>query len=636
MKHFLSLLLAPFIALFPLIPVNADSVLSSQSDGHATLETPANFIIDSLQYAELDHSPGFHHFIIETKGIIRSTQFNDGRRSWGMVIIDTDSDGYADFRIETTLVDLVGRYGSPANIYAVEGSVWNEIPGCTAQFYSDIDREASYVGFRVAWDCMKLPSDFAFDARLGYENRDSYGDRALQSGKLEATHSFNPSQQPSIAVEAPTASELVSSAVSSPSSAPDDLDGLVAEVAKSVVTVFCGDAKASGWSADVKLTPAQVSAGLNSFVVANYSVVEKCVDSGLVTIELIDGSLHKAFMVSADEENDLIGLATAAEVPGLKWRGQTPSHWWWAGSLIAPRGQSGYLHTGLINLLFHKTGLVATNPWPETNAPGGPVFDRDGRVIATVSKQLLDTQSLGFAKASPLLCIGVISCSSYPVWSAKPSVDANDEESNDLEEAAREETVLVQRAGSQVFVTSSALEASFEIYENDQFLDDFHFDGGKQAHIVEQRVTGEISLKKWVGGVPSWVKFEPTRSLLWYQNVNLGAPSETVLGSSAEEKVRNLVNHRFFDSGTWKPRDSKVTKFICTGIYREGATFGEKLSARKKAKLACATAMASDIDSESEVSFYYQTKPTMAQSYEGKVLVTVKGIQPFVASRLDN
>lgn len=203
------------------------------------------------------------------------------------------------------------------------------------------------------------------------------------------------------------------------------------------------------------------------------------------------------------------------------------------------------------------------------------------------------------------------------------------------ENIQNDERLLVQRAGSQVFVTSAELQGNFEIYEDGVLIDSFAFDGANQAHIVEQRVTGAIKIRKLEKGVASPVGYEMTKTLLWYQNVNLGSYSEANLGSSAQEKVSNLVNHRYLNSGTWKQRDSEVTKFICTGIYREGASSGEKLSARKKAKLACESAKDFDSDPNSQVSFFYQTKPTKAASYVGKVLVTVKGIEPFVASRIN-
>jgi hypothetical protein len=195
--------------------------------------------------------------------------------------------------------------------------------------------------------------------------------------------------------------------------------------------------------------------------------------------------------------------------------------------------------------------------------------------------------------------------------------------------------LLVQLAGSQVFVTSETLQGTFEIYEDGEFVDRFVFDGVIQAYIVEQRLTGAIQIRQVVNGSASRVNYELTKTLLWFQNVNLGSFSETSLGSSARDKVSNLVNHRFLDSGTWKQRDSEVTKFICTGIYREGGSAAEKLSARKKAKLACESAKVLDSDPNSKVSFIYQTKTTKAASYVGKVLVTVKGIEPFVASRIN-
>ena len=195
--------------------------------------------------------------------------------------------------------------------------------------------------------------------------------------------------------------------------------------------------------------------------------------------------------------------------------------------------------------------------------------------------------------------------------------------------------LLVQRAGSQVFVTSEVSEGTFQIFEDDELVDTFVFDGNNQAHIVEQRLTGSIEIRRLEGGTSTPIDYETTRTLLWFQNVNLGLFSETNLGSSAREKVSNLVNHRYLESGNWKQRDSEVTKFICTGIYREGGSAAEKLSARKKAKLACESAKSLDNDPNSQVSFFYQTKPTKAASYVGKVLVTVKGIEPFVASRIN-
>lgn len=194
--------------------------------------------------------------------------------------------------------------------------------------------------------------------------------------------------------------------------------------------------------------------------------------------------------------------------------------------------------------------------------------------------------------------------------------------------------MLLQRAGSQVFLTSDEMSGSFHVLEDGQVVDQFEFGPAVRAHIVEKRLTGEIKVQKLVNGKALDVPYKDTKGLLWFENVNLGSFSETRLSDAAWLKVSYLAEHKFLYSGVWLERDSRVTKFICTGIYREGASAAEKLAARKRAKLACDLGEKQEIPNKGNISFFYQTKPTKAPSYVGKVLVTVKGIEPFVASRL--
>lgn len=634
--------LLAFVATILLTVVNvqqavADTFNSSSYDSYTSNGTPANFDIDYIQYAEFSNSPDFHYFAIFAKGVITPTQFNDGLDSWAMVEIDADLDGVADFRIETTSADLVDRYGSPALISAIEGDNLIDVPGCSPQFYGNVLGAKKFVTFTLPWDCMKLPTNFAFRGYMEYmDDVGLYWDYMPDYSFFQASHSFDNVPQVSVSKDAPTATNVGNGVVSSPSQAPAQLERLSPEVLESVVTIFCPGSIGSGWSAEVELSSAHKNAGYKSFIVTNHHVVENCINSGLVTLELNDGSSHRGFVISWDEANDLAGIVTAATIPGLTWRGQTPSQGWWVGVLGAPRGFSGYLTTGLISIVVPQTGELGTTSPVNPGNSGGPVFDREGRVIATVSWKLLDAEGLAFAKTSPLLCLNIIICpSSLPVWSSSPSGSSTEASDDDLSGEVVEGGMLVQRAGSQVFVTSADLQGSFEIYEDGVLVDSFTFDGVNQAHIVEQRLTGAIQIRQINNGVASLVAYDFTKTLLWYQNINLGSFSETNLGSSARDKVSNLVNHRYLDSGNWKQRDSEVTKFICTGIYREGGSAAEKLSARKKAKLACESARALDDDPNSQVSFFYQTKTTKAASYVGKVLVTVKGIEPFVASRIN-
>lgn len=194
--------------------------------------------------------------------------------------------------------------------------------------------------------------------------------------------------------------------------------------------------------------------------------------------------------------------------------------------------------------------------------------------------------------------------------------------------------MLLQRAGSQVFLTSEDMSGTFQVLEDGVFVDEFVFNETVKAHIVEKRLTGRLEVKKLVNDKALDVSFRDTKGLLWFENINLGSFSETRLSDSAWLKVSYLAEHKFLYSGVWLERESRVTKFICTGIYREGASSAEKLSARKRAKLACETGKNQEKSTNDKISFFYQTKPTKASSYVGKVLVTVKGIEPFVSSRL--
>ena len=61
-------------------------------------------------------------------------------------------------------------------------------------------------------------------------------------------------------------------------------------------------------------------------------------------------------------------------------------------------------------------------------------------------------------------------------------------------------------------------------------------------------------------------------------------------------------------------------KFICTGIRYFEQAMSVNITVRKRAKAACDYAK----ELNPELSTWYQTKPTRARSYAGKVLMTIK------------
>lgn len=67
--------------------------------------------------------------------------------------------------------------------------------------------------------------------------------------------------------------------------------------------------------------------------------------------------------------------------------------------------------------------------------------------------------------------------------------------------------------------------------------------------------------------------------------------------------------------------DSTATKFICTGIRLEGASHYQNVQVRKRAKAACDYAKTL----KPSLSTWYQSKPTKARAFSGKVLLGLRG-----------
>jgi len=406
------------------VPSAAADLYTSPRDSYTPPGTPAHFDIDQISYTEFSSNPEMHYFAIFPKGPIQAKQFNDGQGSWAYVSIDSNLDGVADFRIQTTRETLVENYGSPAKVARWQGADWVEMSGCSALFYGDIDGQSEYVAFTAPYSCFSLPETFAFDAYMDYIGGDNlyfdyYPDNEGQFFTVK--HSFGKVPAVSIPRDKPRTIGKLASKVASPSQAPSALEKLSPKVVESVVTIFCGQGVGSGWSPEIDLALSHKSAGYQSFIVTNHHVIEDCIGSGTVTLELSDGKSQIGRVVSWDEANDLAGIVTTVKIPGLQWRGEIPKQGWWVGVLGAPRGLSGYLTTGLISIVSADSATIGTTAPVNPGNSGGPIFDKTGRVLGTVSWKVLESEGLGFAKSNPLLCLNIIDCSAdSTVWTANP------------------------------------------------------------------------------------------------------------------------------------------------------------------------------------------------------------------------
>ena len=212
------------------------------------------------------------------------------------------------------------------------------------------------------------------------------------------------------------------SALPNPADAPSDLSALSREISKSVVTVYCENGLGSGWSAEVELTDSMLDAGIESYLITNFHVIEECTDGREVKIQLSDGSVVSGQVVSWNQEGDLAGIVTTEEIPGLKWIGPAPQQGWWVGVIGSPEGQPGILTTGIASSEPSNYEGFMSAPINPGNS-GGPVFDNMGRVIgvaseiAIISSRNELSQGFNIYMGVPLLCGSVVDCSASDVWS---------------------------------------------------------------------------------------------------------------------------------------------------------------------------------------------------------------------------
>ena len=585
--------------------------------------------IDYFEVFEDTDFPGELNVAVFYKGNVARAQWM-GSDNYAMVYLDVDLDGVEDYYIPTSASFYPDdRNSTPTGLFRADN--YQEVVGCGPETWvsgGSSSTSDNWVGFSFIKDCIPMGTEVGIQIVSTYFDYFDYTDfYTFETGanQVLAPQFGRPSAKQLSAFKTPT-----------PAKEPDDLVALSPKLMDSIVMVTCSNGFGSGWAADVSLSATHQNAGFRTVIITNNHVVENCLRSGQVQVKDKSGNIYPGTIFANDATSDLAGVFITAALPKLKWQGEKPAQGWWVGVLGSPLGIEGYLSTGIVGLVDSSDQLGVTAAIRPGNS-GGPVFDRQGRVIGVATAYISDTPNINIAGGVSLLCNKIITCpGASSVWStslqASPSQKASDSElSGEIVEGG----MLVQRAGSQVFVTSADLQGSFELYEDGQLVSTFTFNGISQAHIVEQRITGVIQIRKIESGSASLVSYEMTKTLLWFQNINLGAFSATSLGTGARDKVSNLVSHKYLEDGVWMQRDSEVTKFICTGIYREGASAAEKLAARKKAKLACDTAAKLDTDANSQVSFFYQTKPTKAASYVGKVLVTVKGIKSFVSSRIN-
>jgi hypothetical protein len=420
-KRWLAAAAAALLSVVTLVTPAAAAIQNYQqspADTFTRAGTPANFNADTVSYAEFTEAPEFHYFYIDFSGPVQANQFDDGRGSWAMVMIDVNNDDKEDFRVETGLETLEGNYGSPAYIHDVNRN--REVSGCSAVFFSNLKDKVDWVGFKVPYNCLKLPRTFGIQGYADYIEDDNQAfDFVPESGFFKVTHKLAPSSTVR-GLELPSVAPEALYTVSAPGAAPVDLVALSPKVLKSVVTVFCEQGLGTGWAANVAIPASVAQQGMKTFLVTNHHVVEDCLAAGEVTLTDEAGNSAVGYIASADEAKDLAGIYTKMTLPTLSFRGERPAQGWWVGVLGSPRGLDGYLTTGIVAKVVADGSEFGVSASLNPGNSGGPIFDREGRVLGIATYKISESEGLGFARSATLLCTSIVKCdNANPIWSTQ-------------------------------------------------------------------------------------------------------------------------------------------------------------------------------------------------------------------------
>ena len=362
------------------------------------------------------------YFYITFKELPQVDMFNDGLGSRSGVLLDYDLDGNYDMLLELQDLTLKTDLSSVTkNAYDLRTRTWTS---CPVRIFTNLNEGSKWIGFKVSRICIGLPNTFDMTGFASYKssiNDDSFDlapwpmMRVNLLGSSSSGSGSTGNASSGLTFVLPENIANSSKSTNNFSEPPKDLTKLSEELLPSVVTVRCAEGAGTGWSAEVKLSTALVSAGFNSLIVTNHHVIEKCLSSKNVILVLSNGTSVAGNVVSWNSSNDVAGVATRTQIPTLQWIGGPPQQGWWIGVLGSPLGKANVLTTGIvssINSLARTFTLTAPiNP----GNSGGPVFDSTGRVLGlATSKNLLSSgvlsEGFGNAHGVPLLCSTIISC----------------------------------------------------------------------------------------------------------------------------------------------------------------------------------------------------------------------------------
>lgn len=454
---------------------------SSPRDTSNSRVVTSAYDIVSVDFAMSRAEPEFYFFWLEFAEPVKADLFSDNS-SWAGILIDANNDGKIDYSVETSFTrSYSGNLYQDGRFLDRRTSSLTSIPACNPQTWTNLDKSVNWIGFRFKKNCVTLNSTFSVQGYSDRNSRDNAdydyapenlwaitpGVSTSSSSSSSSTTSSSNLQRSDLA-EFAVGSSLVT--ISSPANPPKDLVALTPKVSPSVVTVLCTDGSGTGWSIDAKLTASMTSSGYRSLVITNHHVVEDCISSKQLTLVLPSQQRVNGVLWAWSEADDTAGILTTTSIPPLQWRGATPQQGWWVGVIGSPLGFPGVLTTGIVSSVnVSKKTLTTTAPLNPGNS-GGPVFDRQGRVIGLATAKYRDSEGFGIVHGTPLLCNRILNCSdANQVWVSDGNLvksETDDTAAADAKAKADAEALARAKAEAEAKVKAEAENKLREEYKN--------------------------------------------------------------------------------------------------------------------------------------------------------------------------
>ena len=435
MRKFLRVILVLVLAITPIqivLPQSADAAVTwretSARDFYNMSRLDPRFDLDTVVAQIFDNDPDLIYFFLDFQSVPSASMFDDGKGSWAAIFIDVNNDENSDLRLSIEDKMTTDLSSVPGYVYDLRTK---NIVNCDLSVYNNIKAQNTWIGFKVSRKCLGLPKVFGIQGYADYISNDNLSyDYVPDSKHLPLTPTFNeststvPSTNSSPIYDLPTNKSNSSKLAVNYSDPPQNLPTLSDSILPSVVTVKCANGSGTGWAVDADLSAKAKSDGYVSYVITNHHVIENCLSSRKVAMELSNRTVVDGVITAWNSTADVAAIVTKTSLPTLQWIGSQPKQGWWVGVIGSPLGKPGILTTGIISSINQGTNTFTLTAPINPGNSGGPVFDSTGRVLGlATSKSTISggqlAEGLGSAQGTPLLCTTVMTCSiERNPWSA--------------------------------------------------------------------------------------------------------------------------------------------------------------------------------------------------------------------------